>query len=234
MKILIVNADDFGYTSGVNEGIIKAHSKGIVTSTSLMVYGKRASEATILSKYKNLSVGLHFQLTEKKLESYVRASKTLSTVSTEKISEEFGRQLNEFINIMGKKPTHLDSHHHVHMHPMIKPIFEKYSKENKIPVRDFYGVGFIDNFFGWNEAKMRDINNIGVNALLKILARLDDGVYELMCHPGVADKKLIGSSSYAIEREEELKTLTDKKIFDFVSSSGIKLVNWTKAYSYVV
>ena len=64
MKVLVVNADDFGYSSGINRGIIQAHEKGIVTSTSVMVDGPAAEEARNLAKYQKLSVGLHFNITD--------------------------------------------------------------------------------------------------------------------------------------------------------------------------
>src|SRR5436190_3388019 len=63
--ILIVNADDFGMTPGVNRGIISAHESGIVTSTSLMVRGAAAAEAVELAReHPQLSVGLHVDLCE--------------------------------------------------------------------------------------------------------------------------------------------------------------------------
>jgi len=230
MKTLIVNAYDFGYTSGVNDGIIKAHSEGIVTSTSLMVYGKAAKTASKLSKFPKLSVGLHFQITSKKLESDICNGRSLSLQTTEKINKEFIKQLKDFKKITGKNPTHLDSHHHIHMSPNVKSIFEKYSKKYGIPVRGFYGVKMIKDFFGWNSLRIRDLNRISVNNLLNILSRLEDGVGELMCHPGLLDKKLDGISRYSLEREDELKTLTDVKISNFIRKSGIKLANWTEAY----
>ena len=64
-RFLIVNADDFGQSSGVNRGIIQAHCTGIVTSTSLMVRWPAATEASALSlKYPDLNIGLHLDLGE--------------------------------------------------------------------------------------------------------------------------------------------------------------------------
>src|SRR5262245_43308522 len=60
---LVVNADDLGYSSGVNRGIFEAHDRGIVTSTSLMVH-RSAAEAAVAETWSRpeLGVGLHFDL----------------------------------------------------------------------------------------------------------------------------------------------------------------------------
>src|SRR5918994_7702206 len=60
---LIVNADDFGYTRGVNRGIVEAHEHGIVTSASLMVKQRAAEEAAAYARsHTQLSLGLHIEL----------------------------------------------------------------------------------------------------------------------------------------------------------------------------
>ena len=64
-KHLIVNADDFGQSSGINRGIIEAHEHGIVTSTSLMSRWPGAVEAAQYARtHPELSVGLHIDLGE--------------------------------------------------------------------------------------------------------------------------------------------------------------------------
>ena len=64
MKFLIINADDFGYSHSINKGIIEAIENGTVTSTSVMVDAIASDEAKDLTKYPDLSVGLHFELKE--------------------------------------------------------------------------------------------------------------------------------------------------------------------------
>ena len=64
-KMLIVNADDFGLSAGVNAGVIRCHEHGIVTSTSLMVRGEAAVEAAVYARsHPRLAVGLHVDLEE--------------------------------------------------------------------------------------------------------------------------------------------------------------------------
>ena len=230
MKLLIVNADDFGYTNGVNTGIIKAHSQGIVTSTSLMVYGKAAKSASQLSKFPNLSVGLHFQIVNKNLASDIRRKKFLGKQIIKEINKEFIKQLGIFRAITGNQPTHLDSHLHIHTHPEVKSILLRYSKKYSIPVRHFNEVKFFGEFYERSNPSLKKTSNIDVKSLIKILSEFKDGIGELMCHPGIVDKELLSISKYSSEREKELETLTDIKISNYIKDSKIKLVNWTTAF----
>ena len=63
-KFLIINADDFGHSQGINRGIIAAHIQGVVSSTSLMVDAPWAiAAATVVKQHPSLGVGLHFDVT---------------------------------------------------------------------------------------------------------------------------------------------------------------------------
>src|ERR1700722_15737800 len=63
MRRLIVNADDFGFTAGVNRGIVEAHCRGVVTSSTLMANGPAFSDAVHLARtVPQLSVGCHVVL----------------------------------------------------------------------------------------------------------------------------------------------------------------------------
>ncbi len=62
-RFLIFNADDFGASTGVNRGILECHTRGVVTSASLMVTGRAAREAVAMSRdHPGLSVGLHWDV----------------------------------------------------------------------------------------------------------------------------------------------------------------------------
>ena len=128
---LIVNADDFGYSYSINRGIIEAHEKGIVTSTSVMVDAIAAEEAKELLNYPNLSVGLHFELK-----------------SIVNVEAELTRQVGKFVTILGVMPDHIDTHKNHPNAEGIKEVLLGYSKEHNIPVRNFGYIKFIDSFFG--------------------------------------------------------------------------------------
>jgi len=226
MKILIVNGDDFGYTKGVNQGIILAHQKGILTSTSVMVDGIAAEEAKNLLSYPKFSVGLHFAITKEGLQALLMKLATLSFSEIKAVEKEFNRQVEKFVKITGKLPDHLDSHHTVHLHPKVRPIFENFSQRHHCPVRAFGGIRWLHSFYGWNKLRQTDLGRISVDSLLKILKNLKDGINELMCHPGLVDENLRKISRYLEEREVELKTLTDQRLADYINESDIKLRNW--------
>ena len=128
MKKVIINADDFGYSSAVNLGIIKAYKEGILTSTTLMANMPGCDEAINLAKENpDLGVGGHLVLTcgkpLTKGESFVDGKgdfyslteykKHRNEMSDEEIFQEWSYQI-DYLMDHGLKLTHLDSHHHVH------------------------------------------------------------------------------------------------------------------------
>ena len=141
MKRLIVNADDFGLTPGVNRGIVRAFQHGIVTSASLLVTGSAFEDAVALARdLPALNVGLHLALVEEqavlppealptlvdktrrlpgtKGEFFKRA--LLGRISWDEVEREIAAQIARFQQT-GLRLSHLDSHQHLHMFP---PVFQ--------------------------------------------------------------------------------------------------------------
>ena len=140
MKSLIVNADDFGLTEGVNRAIIDGHRNGIITSTTLMANGVSFDSAVAAGlAAPELGIGVHLNLTQGRPVSF--ASKVPSIVTSEgsfypgpgtlvrrvltskanlrDIETELRSQI-EKVASSGIRITHLDSHKHIHLLP---PIF---------------------------------------------------------------------------------------------------------------
>jgi hopanoid biosynthesis associated protein HpnK len=139
MKQLILNADDFGMTRGVNEGIIRAHREGILTSTTLMANGPEFDDAVASAKLNpKLGVGCHLVLVggpavapKEKISSLADengnlpeslglfvARLTAGLIRSKAIEREMRAQI-EKIRAAGIEPTHLDSHKHTHAHPKV-------------------------------------------------------------------------------------------------------------------
>ena len=109
LRRLIVNADDFGASDGVNRGIVRAFEHGVVTSTSLMVRMPAAEVAAELARERpELSVGLHVDFTGEG----TPAPADIDDIAA--CAVEMRAQLERFEDLVGRPPTHIDSHHHVH------------------------------------------------------------------------------------------------------------------------
>jgi predicted glycoside hydrolase/deacetylase ChbG (UPF0249 family) len=206
MKYLIVNADDFGYSYGVNKGIVEAHTSGIVTSTSVMVDAIAAHEAAELNQFPNLSVGLHFAVT-----------------SFDNVQEEFERQVEKFNSIIGTGPDHIDTHKIHTTETGFRETLQAYSSAQKIPVRDYGFAKYIDIFFGFHSG-----GDVSVTQLKKAIDQATDEYNEIMCHVGYADDYLREHSSYNEPREQELKAICAPSIKTYLKEKGLELVNWTQ------
>jgi predicted glycoside hydrolase/deacetylase ChbG (UPF0249 family) len=219
VKYLIVNADDFGASSGINRGILEAHRKGILTSTSLMVNMPAAAEAMVLSReVPDLGIGLHVNFTGES------EGPVVDIADTEACREELTRQFNQFNALMGRLPTHIDSHHHVHRRSNLLPLFLDLAAQHRLPLREHSRVRYFKRFYGqWDDGS--HLEWIGTENLLRLLeAGLSEGVTELGCHPGYVDPSF--QSLYNIEREVELRTLCDPQVRDWLTVSGVSLINF--------
>lgn len=200
MKRLIVNADDLGYSEGVNRGILEAHARGIVTSASLMVDRPAAAHGVELARRApRLSVGLHA---------------VLDGVPADSCGAELARQLSRFEELVGERPTHIDSHHHLHREAALRDTFFGFAGREGLPARE----GAVRH-----EARFYGAPAIGVEPLLEILETQPDGDSELGCHPGYADGL---RSRYVREREEELRSLTDPRVRARLEELEIELIGW--------
>ncbi len=221
-QYLIVNADDFGYAHGVNAGIIAAHDHGIVLSTSLMVDMPLAREAARLAAaHPSLGVGLHFTVTDTK-----GAKVDLEDVVA--IEKEFQRQYQLCCDLLGHLPTHIDSHHHVHLRQELFPLFATWAAERQVQLRGHGSVSYNGGFYGqWYDEDWRSHpapELIGIENLEKIIRELPIGATELACHPAYLSPDL--ESSYAAEREIELTTLLHPRVPSLICDLGITLVNF--------
>ena len=159
MRRLIVNADDFGYTSGVNRAIVEAHSRGVVTSSTLMANGAAFAEAAQLSStVPNLSVGCHVVLTDGEpvlgagqlpsltTASHFRdgmiafASRAIAGVmDANQITAEAAAQIRK-IQSAGIAVSHFDTHKHTHLFPKIlRPLLRAASDCGVRAVRNPFG-----------------------------------------------------------------------------------------------
>jgi predicted glycoside hydrolase/deacetylase ChbG (UPF0249 family) len=226
-KYLIVNADDFGQSPGINRGIIEAHEHGIVTSASLMTRWVAAGEAALYAKeYPRLSVGLHLDLGEWiwQNHSWIPLYTVVSLDDKTALEREVYRQLDVFRYLIGKDPSHINSHQHVHMREPLRSIAIKLSRELEVPLRGLVpGVHYSMNFYGQTHDGRSLPSHIALERLIEILSVLPDGLTVLPCHPGYADDL---KTMYRLERLEELKVLCNPRLRAAISGLDIELCSF--------
>lgn len=236
---VIVNADDFGMTPGVTAGILYAHQFGIVTSTTAMVNTTFAEQAVELAKgHPNLGVGLHFVLDAGKpisrhVPSLVDASGSFlkgevlgNSARKEDIRVELLAQL-ELLLQWYPQVTHIDSHHHKHLHiPQVMEAVREVAEEYRLPVRSF-------SKSRWQNVRSTDYlhydfygETVQAAFLENLIRSTKDGVSEIMCHPAFLDTWLLERSSYTETRMKELELLTNKNVKHLFTSESIELIHF--------
>jgi predicted glycoside hydrolase/deacetylase ChbG (UPF0249 family) len=219
MKYLIVNGDDFGASTGINRGILNAHREGILTSASLMVNMPAAREAALLSRETpEVSVGLHVNFTNED------ASPVVALADSDACREELQRQFNQFGELMGRLPTHVDSHHHVHRRANLLPLFLDIASRYRVPLREHSAVRYFGNFYGQWDGETHPEWISPENVCRLIDANLQEGVTEMGCHPGYVDATF--QSVYLAEREVELRTLCHPMVREFLTLRDIALISF--------
>ena len=231
-RVLIVNADDFGLSQGVNDGVAKAHQHGILTSASLMVRGRGAAEAAALGRRTpSLSVGLHVDLGEWEFRDgeWSLGYHVVVPEDEEATRAEVAEQLELFRGLMDREPTHLDSHQHVHVVTPASGVLAALGAELGVPVRRLSSeVAYNGGFYGQSSKGYPHPEAITVSSLSELIAAIPAGVTEVSCHPAVS---VDFESVYADERIAELETLCDPGLRDVLTREGIALRSFAELNS---
>lgn len=229
-RYLIVNADDFGRSTGVNAGVAECHERGIVTSASLMVHWPAAEEASSYARaHPRLSIGLHVDLAEwVALQDgdwrplYERVAESDQAA----VAAEIDVQLAAFRKLVGRDPTHIDGHQHVHRDEPAKSILLELATELGVPLRDFSTrVRYSGSFYGQTAQGEPFPRAISVDGLLATISELPPGITELGCHPAAAEDF---ESMYLGERLEEIQTLCDPRMAEALASAKIELLSFAE------
>jgi predicted glycoside hydrolase/deacetylase ChbG (UPF0249 family) len=247
---LIVNADDFGYTHGVTQGIVRAHREGIVTATTMMANAPDTkSAANVARSVKDLDIGVHLVVTygapltpPERIPSLVtdgrfpRVADLLRTgaPNAEEALVEYRAQYRRVRELIGREPSHLDTHHWVHDLPALEDALLALAKETGAAARTHDGrqrARFRDAGVRTPDRFVREFQHPGaihVEAMLGLLERVaeEGGVVELMCHPAEPDLALLEGSSYSRERGVELETLTHPQVRAAIARLGIELADY--------
>jgi predicted glycoside hydrolase/deacetylase ChbG (UPF0249 family) len=269
---IIVNADDFGFSPGVTDAIIDCHHRGILTSTTLMcTMPDAARAASLAAAVPNLGVGIHLCLTQgTPLSKMVRvlakpSGMGLPSVLDQSVPQlirklQFSKEARnearcewraqiEFAMGLGLKPTHLDSHKHIHHWPVLQDIAIELAREYNIPAircaRETR-LGIIRSGLGYRllvtlaYQLAKKLARAGLQTTdwfyglaatgafseqhwLAILDRLPSGKGEIMIHPGQAEGLPANSTRLVAEREIEWQGATSRAVRQGITDRKIPL-----------
>jgi chitin disaccharide deacetylase len=227
-RYLIVNADDFGMSAGVNCGIIEAYQRGIVTSASLMVRWPAARQAAAYAReHPPLSIGLHVDLGEWAYRDgkWAPLYEVASLEDREQVAREVAHQLAAFQELLGHNPTHLDSHQHVHRAEPVRSVLVDLARDLGIPLRHYSErVSYCGDFYGQTGEGEPAAGWIEPGALSAILRNLPSGITELGCHPGFDDDLV---TAYRSERAKEVHTLCDPAVKAALAQEELELTSFS-------
>jgi predicted glycoside hydrolase/deacetylase ChbG (UPF0249 family) len=226
-RSIIVNADDFGLSEGVNRGIIECAGRGIVTSASLMVNWGAAPEAAAYAKQNlRISIGLHVDLGEWVLcnGEWEPLYHVVNTDDAEAVARELGRQMAEFRRLLGRNPSHLDSHQHVHRNEPVRSLMLNLARELSVPVRECAAqVHYCGDFYGQGAECESLPDALTVENFTRILDSLPEGITEIGCHPGYGEGL---QTAYRLERAQEVRVLCEPFIREHLQSRNISLCSF--------
>lgn len=238
-RVLIINADDLGYDPAVSEGILTAMRKGVVSSATLIVNSPHSKDAA--GKATGVAIGLHLNLARfapvwtgfpaELLQENELSEALAPQLSSEVVEKETLAQLDRFGSLLGRQPTHIDVHKHLHTNASVLEGVRAAAAARSLPVRAINelmrralrsgGLKTPDHFIGdagsqafWTLAQLR-----------RALEQLPPGVTELMCHPGFAPT--MTRSGYAVQREVELETFTHPSARSLLDRFEISVTDFT-------
>ena len=230
-RYVVVNADDFGLSHGTNEGVLQAHANGIVTSASLMVRQPAALDAVERARdYPHLGLGLHIDLGESiyREGQWRTVYEVVPVDSVADVSLEVERQLDQFRGLVGRDPTHLDSHQHAHRYEPVRSVMIALAERLGVPLRDFtQHVRHRGGFYGQTDKGESLPAAITAESLVKLLEKVPVGVTEIGCHPGLDDDL---PTMYARERPQEVAALCDAGVRAAARRLGIKFVSFADVF----
>jgi len=242
-KRLIVNADDFGFTPGVNRGIIAAHRQGILTAATLMANGDAFDDAVRLAREApTLDVGCHLVLISGRsllppygpLPGSVKELLGALVARRIRLFDELAAQVRKVL-AAGLAPTHLDTHKHTHLAPPVLDAVARVAEEFRIRwvrrtllpacferVLMRHGCRATDHFAGY-----RLTGRFHTAELVRLIRGLRDGVTEFMCHPGYCGDELRAARTRLKEsRQRELEALVAPETRAALVEQSVELVNY--------
>lgn len=241
---LIFNADDFGFTRDVNEGIVEAHRDGVLTATTLMANGDAFDHAVACAlDTPTLDIGVHLVMVQG--QSVARPGHSMPATLQDLTMALLRRQIPVYdeaaaqirkIMAAGIRPSHIDTHKHTHLFPPVVEAVARVAREFAIPWvrRPLIRLPFAKTLAGLRTtdhlAGFRDTGSLNEAAMIRTLEELPDGLTEFMCHPGKCGPELQRAATRLKEsRAVELAALISPEVRRVIERRGIRLTDYRSA-----
>lgn len=234
MKSIVISADDFGYSAGINNAILQlaGHSRIQAVSVLIGLYHPDWPELV------NVDLGLHLNATfspgliepERHLDR-ARWRQELSPAEVDLIRDEFRAQFDLFCTTFDRFPLHLGAHHGIHRNPQILDLLISLAKESNSFVRPYNDQ--MARALTANKLRHVDLSVLvepketateasHLSSVLQVLEVCGPGTYELVCHPGFVDEQLRQRSSMVESRLVEFSLLDSLKMSSALHELGFK------------
>lgn len=245
---LITNGDDFGITKAVNYAMIECYKSGIMKSCSMMINMPGVSHAvSLMNENPGLSVGIHLNLTVGK--PLLATHKTLikedgtfnkgnlkdsSSVDPAELRAELMAQMDYYIEMVGKKPDHINSHHGVEQIKGAEAIVCELSRMYDLPVRRFFTlpVGNHKNIAYEIPLMKLPADMAAISTPQTLISMYTDeelasnNIYEFALHPGYADYDIEQISSLTIGRAHDANVFLCDEVKEWVTKHNVELVDY--------
>ena len=255
-KYLIINADDYGHTPGISEGIRQAHLQGVVTSTTAMMNGPYIDRELpeLIRQCPRIGAGVHLVITVgdpllpvEKLPHLMNLSPDgkhlfkevgafLDLVDPVELKAEWAAQIEKFIKVTNRVPDHLDAHHHAmcfgdRFFYVYAELAGQYGCGVRLPVegspQPWHQMACDHGIPMPDRLDTRFYDEGVTEAMLEtMITELPEGVTEWMCHPACVDDKSEKTSDYHIRRADELNLLTSPQLRKELEKAAVSLITF--------
>lgn len=246
---LIVNGDDFGITHACNLAIMECFYQGVMTSASMMTNMPYTQEAADLwKKNPKLSVGLHLNLTVgyplcSNLKTLLKEDGTFNKgilkaqpedIDIAELRVECQAQMDKFIELTGKIPDHINSHHGIEAIPGGITVIQELAKKYNLPirelthVRDKAHVHYITDYV----VPLKRFAAVPPKSSKEIIDLFSDediqsdDYYEWLGHPGYVDWELMQLSSLTLGRCVDAHCFCSSRVKEWVKANNIELISY--------
>lgn len=243
MTKLIINADDFGLSKGVNHGIVDCYRYGLCKSTTLMVNMPAARHAANLAKeVPGLQVGLHLNISagsaltqgnsiQTSEHQFQKLSAWEQPFVEAEVYAEFRAQFQLFIDLMGKRPTHFDSHLLVSdVDPIVRKVALRLAHEEQLPLRNAKVEKIPEVRFLWyKNVGVAYHEQIGLSYLYEAIDEIKKHEFvEVMVHPAYLDSYLMKHSSWNVMRLKDFDDVVSDELKRFLEEQGIEVIDYSQ------